>query len=154
VQFACFFYLGKKPSGVGGLRAMRNWFLVMALVALLLVEVLWPQSPSVKADSRYPNDVILDAMGGEPVAERSISRFLLGQDGEIEETADGGHLNALIDAATHSRTYASSIFGYAQGLDGNLAGALQRGEAFASSNSNRQARQEKHADSGRGKIDR
>ena len=59
---------------------MRNWFLVMALVALLLVEVLWPQSPSVKADSRYPNDVILDAMGGEACC-RKVHFWLLARTG-------------------------------------------------------------------------
>lgn len=126
---------------------MRNWFLVVALVAWLLVEVLWPQLPSVKAGSSYPNDVILDAIGGGPATDRSISGFLLGQDGGIEETAAGGHLNALIDASTHSRTYASSIFGYALGINGNLAGAFQRGEAFASSDASRQAKRDKHADS-------
>ena len=144
------FLVGEERRRVGGLCAMRNWFFVMALVALLLVEVMWPQLPSVKVDSSYPNDVILDAMGGDALskpADSYISGFLLGQDGGIEEAADGGHLNALIDGATHSRTYASSIFGYALGMDGNLAGALQRGEAFASSKASRQGKQDKHADS-------
>lgn len=135
--------------------AVRNWLVVVALALGLVVELVWPQVPSVRVDPLDPEHVILDAMGGNPglttLAGAPASELF--REAHDEERA-GGHLNALIDAATHSRTYASSIFGYALGLDGHQTGRLTHAEAFESAGASRQDKRDRHADSEPSKIPR
>jgi hypothetical protein len=83
--------------------------------------------------------------------------FFRGPNVLSEERAKDSQLNALIDAASHLRTYASSIFGYALGVVGHQTGEspqdLQR-EAFVSGVPSRRDKRDQHADSAPSRIHR
>lgn len=91
------------------------------------------------------------------VPARSLRTFFHGPNVLSEERVKDGHLNALTDAASHLRTYASSIFGYALGMDGHQTGESPQGlqgEAFASGDPSRRDKRDQHADSAPSKIHR
>jgi hypothetical protein len=94
---------------------MRDLLLVVVLVAWLLVELLWPQLTSVKADTRDPYILILDASGAGPVHEfdnSPRSNFFGVRHTTSDGLAEGSSLNVQADSAAHARTAAFSVFGH------------------------------------------
>jgi hypothetical protein len=135
---------------------VRNWLLVVALVVGLFIELVLPQLPGASEDPLDPDRVIQDATGGTALTPTSTAaaELFYGPNVLDEDGVKHGPSNALIDAATDSRTHASSIFGHALGMDGHQTGESPRGEASASSGPSRQEKRDRHADSAPSKIHR
>jgi hypothetical protein len=130
---------------------VRNWLLVVALVVGLLIELVWPQSPSANMDALDPGRVIQDATGGAPaltLTSTAAADFFQGPNALPEAGVKDGRWSAVTDAANRSLTYASRIFGYALDMDGHQTGKSLRGEVLVSSNRSRQDERDRDADSG------
>ncbi len=140
---------GDARAGVGGLRAMRDLLLVAVLLACVLVELLWPQVTSVRADTRDSDELMLEALDGGSI--HGTSGPSLGDFFGIRPTAgdaleDGSSLNALAGLATYARSHAFSGFDPApraksQRTDDSLAAQP------SSPVPNRQGRLDRRADS-------
>lgn len=140
---------------VDGLRAMRDLLLVVALVAWLLVELLWPQLTSVKADTRDPYILILDPSGAGPVHEfdhSPMSNFFGVRHATSDAPADGNPINALADFAAGARTSAFSAFGHTPRTIGQRTGESSGGQPPPSIASSHRDRPGRRADSGTSTI--
>ena len=134
---------------------MRDLLLVVALVAGLLVELLWPQLTSVKADTRDPYELILDASGAGPVHEfdnSPMSNFFRVRHATSDGLAEGSSLNALAGSAAHARTAAFSVFGQTPRTNGQQRGGSVDGQSPASFASSHRDRPGRRADSGTSMI--
>lgn len=125
---------------------MRDWLLVVALVALLLVELLSSRSTSVEAKTREPDELIAAAMGGSTVREPAsspISAFFQARGASSDVVADRSALNAVAEFAARARTYAISSFAQPYPTRGQEASDSLGGQpsaGFASSHRDRPGR--------------